>query len=60
MPAEFLGQFVPMIQKVSAEQVRQMGAKYFSPQTQSIVVVGDKAAVAEQLKEFGEFTVSAK
>jgi zinc protease len=60
LPAEFLGQFVPMIQKVSAEQVRQMGAKYFSPQSQSIVVVGDKAAVAEQLKEYGEFTVSAK
>jgi zinc protease len=60
LPAEFLGQFVPMIQKVSAEQVRQMGAKYFSPESQSIVVVGDKAAVAEQLKEFGEFTVSAK
>jgi hypothetical protein len=35
-------------------------ARVFSPQTQSIVMVGDKVAVAEQLKEFGEFTVSAK
>jgi len=56
LPPEFLGQFVPLIQKVSAEQVREMGRKYFDPKTQSIVVVGDKAAVAAQLKEFGEFT----
>jgi predicted Zn-dependent peptidase len=60
LPPEFLGQFVPQIQKVSAEQVRDMGKKYFSPESQSIVVVGDKAAVAEQLKQFGEFTVTDK
>ena len=59
LPPEFLGQFVPLIQKVSAEQVREMGKKYFAPESQSIIVVGDKAAVAEQLKEFGEFTSSA-
>jgi predicted Zn-dependent peptidase len=58
LPPETLGSFVPKIQKVSAEQVRDMGKKYFTPETQSIVVVGDKAAVAEQLKEFGEFTVT--
>jgi predicted Zn-dependent peptidase len=56
LPSEFLGQFVPMIQQVSAEQVRAMGKKYFDPATQSIVVVGDKAAVADQLKDFGNFT----
>ena len=56
LPSEFLGQFVPLIQKVSTAQVQEMGKKYFSPDAQSIVVVGDKAAVAEQLKAFGEFT----
>ena len=60
LPPEFLGQFVPLIQQVSAEQVREMGKKYFAPEAQSIVVVGDKAAVAEQLKPFGDFTVSDK
>jgi zinc protease len=60
LPAEFLGQFVPLIQKVTPEQVREMGKKYFLPETQSVVVVGDKAAVAEQLKEYGEFTVQEK
>jgi predicted Zn-dependent peptidase len=58
LPPEFLGQYVPMIQKVSAEQVREMGRKYFDPKTQSIVVVGDKAAVEAQLKEFGEFSAA--
>ena len=60
LPSDFLGQFVPMIQKVSAEQVRDMGKKYFSPESQSIIVVGDQAAITEQLKEYGDFTVSAK
>ncbi len=57
LPSEFLGQFVPLIQKVSAEQIRDMGKKYFDPATQSIVVVGDKGEVASQLKDFGEFTI---
>ena len=49
-----------MIQKVSAEQVRDMGKKYFSPESQSIIVVDDSASITEQLKEYGDFTVSAK
>ncbi|MFY7866267.1 M16 family metallopeptidase [Roseateles sp.] len=57
LPAEYLGQYVPLIQKVTAEQVREIGKTYFSPESQSLIVVGDKG-VAEQLKEFGEFKVS--
>ncbi len=60
LPPEFLGQYVPLIQKVTPEQVRAIGKKYFAPENQSIVVVGDKAQVGEQLKAFGEFTVSDK
>jgi zinc protease len=60
LPPEFLGQYVPMIQKVTPEQVREMGKKYFMPELQSIVLVGDPAAVAAQLKEYGEFVVTEK
>jgi zinc protease len=60
LPPEFLGQFVPLIQKVTPEQVRDVSKKYFAPEQQSIVVVGDKGAVGEQLKAFGEFTVTDK
>jgi zinc protease len=37
-----------------------MGRKYFDPAAQSIVVVGDGKAVAEQLKPYGDFTDAAK
>jgi predicted Zn-dependent peptidase len=60
LPPEFLGQFVPLIQKVTPEQVRDVSKKYFAPERQSIVVVGDKGAVGEQLKAFGEFVVGEK
>jgi zinc protease len=60
LPPEFLGQFVPLIQKVTAEQVRDVGKKYFAPEVQSIVVVGDNAAIGAQLKAYGTFTVSDK
>lgn len=60
LPAEFLGQYVPKIQKVTPVQVRDIGKKYFAPENQSIVVVGDKAQVGEQLKAFGEFSVVEK
>lgn len=55
LPADFLGQFVPAIAKVSAADVQAMGKKYFNPDEQSWVVVGDPDKIAEQLKPFGEF-----
>ncbi len=58
LPPEFLGQYVPLIEKVTPAQVRDVSKKYFVPEKQAIVVVGDPAAVGEQLKQFGEFTVT--
>jgi predicted Zn-dependent peptidase len=60
LPAEYLTQYVPMIQKVTPERVREVSKKYFAPENQSIVVVGDSKAVGEQLKAFGDFTVTDK
>jgi predicted Zn-dependent peptidase len=60
LPADYLGRFVPLVRQVTAAQVLAMGRKYFAPQDQSIVVVGDKAALAEQLKAYGEFVSPAK
>ncbi|HEY1092302.1 MAG TPA: pitrilysin family protein, partial [Burkholderiaceae bacterium] len=57
LPSEFLGNYVPLIEKVTAEQVREMGRKYFAPEAQSIVVVGDQK-VLEQLKDYGNFTIA--
>ncbi len=55
LPADFLGKFVPAIQKVTAAEVQAMGRKYFNPDEQSWVVVGDSSKIAEQLKVFGVF-----
>lgn len=55
LPPDYIGEFVPRIREVTAEQVQAMGRKYFQPAQQSIVVVGDKA-VLDQLGRFGEFT----
>lgn len=55
LPPEYLGEYVPKVRAVTAEQVQAMGAKYLAPAQQSIVVVGDKA-VLEQLSAYGKFT----
>jgi zinc protease len=54
LPPEFLGEFVPKVRAVDAAQVQAIGKKYFAPEQQSIVVVGDAAVVA-QLKDYGTF-----
>lgn len=60
LPPEFLGEYVPRIRAVSAEQVQAMGRKYFDPKQQSIVVVGDGKAVDAQLKDYGSFKAQDK
>ena len=53
--ASFLGDYVPRMRAVSAEQVQAMGRKYFDPAGHSIVVVGDGKAIDAQLEAFGSF-----
>lgn len=55
LPPEYLGEYVPRVRAVTAEQVQAMGAKYFAPERQSIVIVGDGAAVSGQLEPWGPF-----
>ena len=60
LPPEFLGDYVPLIRKVTPQQVRTVAQKYFAPEKQSIVIVGDPAKLDQQLKPYGEFTVTEK
>jgi zinc protease len=55
LPPEFLAGYVPRIRQVTAAEVQAIGRKYFDPKDHSIVVVGDGAAIAEQLRAYGEF-----
>ncbi|HET7655815.1 MAG TPA: hypothetical protein VFK18_02320, partial [Luteimonas sp.] len=56
-PAEALAQYVPRIRAVDAAQVQAMARMYWNPADQSIVVVGDASAIAEQLAPYGTFTI---
>ncbi len=60
LPAEFLGEYVPKVRAVTAEQVGAMGRKYFDPEQHSIVVVGDGKAIDDQLKPYGTFQAQDK
>ena len=60
LPPSFLAEYVQRVNRVTVAQVQAMAQRYFTPEAQSIVVVGDKAAVAEQLKAWGDFKVVAK
>lgn len=55
LPPSRLVDFVPQLQRVTAAQVQRVGRRYFAPETQSLVIVGDRAAIVEQLKPYGEF-----
>lgn len=60
LPAEFLGQYVGRIRAVDAAQVQRVAGEFYAPEKQSVIVVGDSAAVAGQLEPFGTFQVRAR
>jgi zinc protease len=52
MPPEAVGEFVPKVNAVTVEQVREAGKTLFASGSQTIVVVGDEKVKAE-LEQFG-------
>jgi zinc protease len=52
LPPEAVSEFVPKVNAVTAEQVREAGKKLFSSGSQTIVVVGDEKVKAG-LEQFG-------
>jgi zinc protease len=57
---DYLKNFVQNVNAVSPEQVQQMTAKYIKPELMTIVVVGDKAKISEQLAPFAAAADSPK
>ncbi|WP_273082040.1 M16 family metallopeptidase [Stenotrophomonas nitritireducens] len=60
LPAEFLGQYVGRIRAVDAAKLQAVAARYYAPDSQSVIVVGDRDAVAAQLEPFGNFSVEER
>jgi len=53
LPPQELGAESARIQKVTAKDVAQVGTKYFPASRQTIVTVGEKKVIEEQLAPFG-------
>ena len=56
LPPEYLGTYVGKAQAVTAEQVREMGRKYYPARHQSLVIVGERKAIQGDLDQFGDFS----
>jgi predicted Zn-dependent peptidase len=59
LPADYLSTFVPKALAVTPEEVRRIAEKYLPSTKMSVVVVGDKAKISEQLQPFGKITEAA-
>ena len=53
LPADYLNGYVQRVYAVTPQQVQEMAKKYLQDEKATIVVVGDKKVVTDQLKEFG-------
>lgn len=52
LPADYLATYRDKINAVSAADVRRVAQKYITPDKMAIVIVGDAAAISEQIKPF--------
>ena len=54
LPSDYYATYLERLQAVTAEQVMEMAKKYLLSENAHIVVVGNKAEVANKLKAFGK------
>jgi zinc protease len=57
--ADYLSTYVQKVHAVTPQQVQQMAAKYLNPDQMTIVVVGDKSVIAEQVAPYEKGTPAA-
>src|SRR5437773_2620392 len=58
LPPEALGEFVPTVNAVTAEQVRDAGRAFYPSAMQTVVVVGDEPKVKSEVAQFGTPTTA--
>lgn len=54
LPDDFHDSYVRRIHAVSPAEVQRIAQTYLDPQKMVVVIVGDRAAIAEQVAPFGE------
>lgn len=57
LPKDFISEFRPKIEAISAADIQKAAAKYFDTYRAAIVIVGDYEKVKEQIVPFGEVTL---
>ncbi|MBZ5590315.1 MAG: insulinase family protein [Acidobacteriia bacterium] len=58
LPPSALAEFVPKVNAVTAEQVQDVGKRYMSSLTQTVVIGGDAAKVVPAVAQFGVASVA--
>jgi zinc protease len=53
LPADYLNGYVARVYAVTPQQVQQAAKKYLQDDKATIVVVGDKKVIEEQIQGFG-------
>lgn len=57
LPSDYYRDFIPRVNSVTEEAVSQAAARFLRPERTSVVVVGDKSKIEDQLKPFGTVRV---
>ena len=52
LPRRYLSDFVPKVMAVTMADVQRIAESYIVPSKMTIVVVGDKAKIADQVKPY--------
>jgi predicted Zn-dependent peptidase len=53
LPADYLKTYVQRVNAVTAEDVQRLAKKYIDDEKATIVVVGDRKVIEEQVKPYG-------
>ena len=54
LPPAALGEYVPKVNAVTAEKVREVGNRYFTSRSQTVVIGGDVAKIQAEVAPFGK------
>ena len=52
LPRTYLSDYVPKVMAVTPAEIQRVAEQYLSPGKMTLVVVGDQAKIAEQLRPF--------
>ncbi len=53
LPADYYGDFIPRVNSVTEQDVSETARRFLSPERASVVVVGERSEIEDQLKPFG-------